>query len=184
GNIEIHTAYSSLTTDGTNDGQTGGVISGGNFTKSGSGVLQLTGSNAWTGYTDVSAGTLRLASVNALPSSRNIVFSGGELQTYGQSKSFGTLGLTANSTLQLGSTDHTITFSNKGSMGAYLLTVKGWEGTYGSTGSSGTDGKLKINASLNSTDLAKIRFYNSSDGKYYEALQLSTKEIVPGLELP
>ncbi len=184
GNIEIHTAYSSLTTDGTNDGQTGGVISGLNFIKSGSGLLQLTGSNAWTGYTDVSAGTLRLASVNALPSSRNIVFSGGELQTYGQSKSFGTLGLTANSTLQLGSTDHTITFSNKGSMGAYLLTVKGWEGTYGSTGSSGTDGKLKINVSLNSTDLAKIRFYNSSDGKYYEALQLSTKEIVPGLELP
>ncbi|MCG5644993.1 hypothetical protein MCN98_09595, partial [Flavobacteriaceae bacterium LSUCC0859] len=26
GDIEIHTAYSSLTTDGTNDGQTGGVI--------------------------------------------------------------------------------------------------------------------------------------------------------------
>ncbi len=183
-NIEINTGYSSLTTDGTNDGQTTGVISGLNFTKSGSGLLQLSGSNVWKGYTDVIEGALTLATVNALPNSRNIVFSGGELQTYGQNKSFGTLGLTANSTLRLDSTNHTLTFSNKGSMGAYMLTVEGWEGTYGSTGSSGTDGKLKINTTLNSTDLAKIRFYNSSDGKYYEALQLSSREIVPGVELP
>ena len=183
GTIEISTDNGVVTDGGDNDGQVSGSITGGAFTKSGTGVLQLTGSNDWTSTT-IEAGTLQMGSSGSIPSSKNLLLSGGTLESFGASKSYGSLSFTANSSIELGSGNHTLTFSSRGSFGSAELTIKGWVGTFGSTGVSGTEGKLKINTTLSASELAKIKFYNSVDGLYYAALQLSTKEIVPGAVIP
>ena len=58
GNISISTT-NTATTVGVNDGQVSGVITGGNFTKSGAGVFILKSVNTYLGSTTVSGGTLR-----------------------------------------------------------------------------------------------------------------------------
>jgi autotransporter-associated beta strand protein len=183
GAIEISTDNGVVTDDGDNDGQVSGSITGGAFTKSGSGVLHVTGSNDWTS-TAIEAGTLQMGSSGSIPSSKNLLLSGGTLESFGATKSYGSLSFTANSSIELGSGNHTLTFSSRGSFGSAALTIKGWVGTYGGSGVSGTEGKLKINTTLSASELAKIKFYNSVDGLYYAALQLSTKEIVPGAVIP
>lgn len=47
-----------VTTGGTNDGQTAGIISGGNLTKTGNGRLFMSGTNIYSGTTTISAGSL------------------------------------------------------------------------------------------------------------------------------
>ena len=183
GTIEISTDNGVITDGGDNDGQVSGVITGGAFTKSGTGVLQLTGSNDWTSTT-IEVGILQMGSSGSIPSSKNLLLSGGTLESFGSTKSYGSLSFTANSSIELGNGDHTITFSSRGSFGSAVLTIKGWAGTYGGSGTSGTEGKLKINTTLSASELAKIKFYNCLDGLYYAALQLSTKEIVPGAVIP
>jgi hypothetical protein len=125
-----------------------------------------------------------MGSSGSIPSSKNLLLSGGTLESFGATKSYGSLSFTANSSIELGSGNHTLTFSSRGSFGSAALTIKGWVGTYGGSGVSGTEGKLKINTTLSASELAKIKFYNSVDGLYYAALQLSTKEIVPGAVIP
>lgn len=61
----------------------GGIISGGfGFTKNGNGTMVLTGANAYTGSTSVSAGTLQLSRSggNTLPATNNVTVNGGTLK--------------------------------------------------------------------------------------------------------
>lgn len=68
GHINLSDGNGVLTAGGgVNDGQVGGVLRGNNVTKLGVGVLGLGGANAYTGVTNVSAGTIILNQTNAIP---------------------------------------------------------------------------------------------------------------------
>ena len=75
------------TTGATSNLVIGGIIkditSGGNFTKSGPGVLELTGDNTYTGTTTVSAGTLKLTGIGDLSAGALSVKSGAILDVTG-----------------------------------------------------------------------------------------------------
>jgi hypothetical protein len=69
GNFTINDGNSTVTTGGgVNDGQTAGVISGGNLTKLGSGTFYIAGTNTYNGTTTITAGTLRPTTTNVTPS--------------------------------------------------------------------------------------------------------------------
>jgi autotransporter-associated beta strand protein len=159
-------------------------VSGGPLDKQGAGILVLTGTaNTLTGRTRIAGGTLSLGSTNALGTSR-LRLSGGTLSTNGafNQNGLGDLELDANSTITLASANHTITFSRSEdiSWNGTTLTVNGWAGT---VGGSGTNGKLffgNSNGGLRPDQLTKITFTGYAPG----AIQLSTGEVVPAQPLP
>jgi len=78
GNFTINDGATAVTTEnGANDGQTAGVISGGNLTKTGAGTFVLAGANIYTGATTISGGVLKLGSSNALGASSGITVNNG-----------------------------------------------------------------------------------------------------------
>jgi autotransporter-associated beta strand protein len=65
---------------------TGLTSSGGDLLKLGSGTLNMSGASVYTGYTNVSAGTLNVFALNGLPSATNVYISGTlGLSTYSES---------------------------------------------------------------------------------------------------
>ncbi len=76
-----------------------------------------------------------------------------------------------------GTTGHTLTFSSASGISATSpLNITGWSGTSGNSGGAfNTSGKLVINGSLSSTELANINFAGFGTG----ALQITGNEIVP-----
>lgn len=150
------------------------------LTKAGAGVLALTNSNTYTGTTTINEGSILMGASNVFSSSSNLVLNGGVLKsgaTTGYSDTMGTLSLSANSTLTFGSSSHTIAFSASSSVvwSGNTLTVNGWTGT---AGSSGTAGKIVVGTSstgLSSAQLNKFRFTGYAPG----AVQLSNGEVSP-----
>jgi autotransporter-associated beta strand protein len=167
---------------GVNDGQVSGVLQGGSFTKSGAGVFVIKGSNGYTGSTSVSGGVLRLGSNNTLPTSTALTLSGGTLNTGGFSQTVASISITNNSIIELNSAVHTFTSTAIGSFASGKnLTINGWEGTYAAPGSSAVKGKIIINGTaLSSTILGQIKFFNVANLIIHSAIQLGTKEVVPG----
>jgi len=163
---------------------TGAIATGtGSLTDDGPGNVTLSGTNTYTGNTTISAGITSLGASDVLSNSSNMVLSGGTFKTgtgsTGFSDQLGTLNLNANSTIAfVGSTSHTLTFaaSDLVTWNGTVLTITGWTGT---AGSSGTGGKLFVGNSssgLTSAQIAKIQF----TGYTGVATQLSTGEVVPG----
>lgn len=150
----------------------------GNVLKSGAGTLTLTSANTYTGTTTVSGGKLDLGITNALSSSTNVTLDGGTLGTAaGFNQSVGTLNLSTTGTIALGAASHTISFtaSDAVTWNGTTLTITGWAGTAGATG---TAGKIFVGSNalgLTSGQLAKINFTGYSG----HAAILSTGEIVP-----
>jgi len=180
GNIAISTT-NTATTAGVNDGQVSGVITGGNFVKSGAGVFVMKGSNTYSGSTTVTAGTLRLGASNSIPTTSSLVLAGGEFQSGGFSNTFASITLSANSTLRLGSGVHTLTFTNLGSFtSGTTLTIENWQGTYASPGTTGTAGRIVFTPTTSATILGQLKFNNSSTGNLHTSIRLTTKEIVAG----
>ncbi|MEK6547055.1 MAG: autotransporter-associated beta strand repeat-containing protein, partial [Bacteroidota bacterium] len=68
GNVTLQNTLTTLTINDVNDGQTAGLISGALLIKNGAGILQLKGSNSYTGATNMNAGTIYLGSAGAIPS--------------------------------------------------------------------------------------------------------------------
>ncbi|MFN5336783.1 MAG: autotransporter-associated beta strand repeat-containing protein, partial [Bacteroidota bacterium] len=166
---------------GLNDGQVSGVITGGNFTKSGSGTFILKSVNTYIGTTTVSGGTLQLGAANSVPSTSGLVLAGGELQSAGFGNTFASITLSANSTLRLGSGVHTLTFSTLGTFTTgTILRIEDWQGTYASPGTTGTAGRIVFTPTTSATILGQIKFNNSSTGNLHTSIQLGTKEIVAG----
>ena len=169
-------------------GSTGGSLSGGlvdgtksiSLTKQDAGVWVLNGNNTYTGTTVISGGILRLGAADRISNSSNMQLNGGTFSTgatTGYNETIGTLNLNANSTIALGSGSHTITFSNSSavSWAGSTLTITGWTGTAGSTG---TAGKIFFGAStgtLTAGQLAKISF----TGYTGTPVLLSSGELVP-----
>ena len=151
--------------------------------KQGSGTLTISGINTYSGGTNINGGTLQLAAVNTLPAGGSFInFNGGTLQTgsstgYSQT-GLGFLTLSDNSTIALGTGIHALNFA--ASNGAIwtsgkTLTITGWTGT---AGSSGTAGKIFVGtdaSGLTTAQLAEITFSGYSAG----AQILSTGEVVP-----
>jgi autotransporter-associated beta strand protein len=158
------------------------VLQGGSFTKSGAGVFVIKGSNGYTGSTSVSGGVLRLGSNNTLPTSTALTLSGGTLNTGGFSQTVASISITNNSIIELNSAVHTFTSTAIGSFASGKnLTINGWEGTYAAPGSSAVKGKIIINGTaLSSTILGQIKFFNVANLIIHSAIQLGTKEVVPG----
>jgi len=160
-------------------------ISTGTVTKRGTGTLTLSAENTYTGTTTVTAGVLQYGSSNAL-STGNVNMNGGTISTgatTGYSDVVGTLTLSDNSTITLATGSHSLAFAGSSAVSwatGKTLTVTGWQGTAGATG---TAGKILFGSSaadLTSTQLSRIFFIIS--GSYYGATILSTGEVVPSSE--
>jgi len=160
-------------------GNTGvsGVISGANLSSSGTGILILSAANTYTGTTTIGVGTLQIGATNAIPSSSNVTMLGGTLSSgsgAGFSDQMGTLTISANSTIHLGTGSNALKFSGAGASWTGL-NVTGWAGT---AGISGTAGQLFVgttSAGLTVGQLASTTFA----GYGGTGSILATGEVVP-----
>lgn len=135
-------------------------------------------------------GTLELAVNDAIPEGSDVILGGGTLRTgtasagYGTSYSLDTLTLTADSTIDLGTTDdvRSIRFADSSLVtwtpGAWL-TIMNWQGLAASPGEAGT--LLFGVGGLTSDQLAQVRFTGFGDGGM---LIGSDGELVPVPEPP
>jgi hypothetical protein len=190
GTIRNNVAGAVSITTGSNDANStfSGIIQNGTGTvslvKNGSGNLTLSNANTFSGGGSLNAGTITLGATNALTTTSSWTINGGTLNTgvtgYSNTTS-GTLNLASNTSLDLGSGSHTLTFANSSGIswsGGANLTVSGWTGGYNST--AGTGGRLFVGstaAGLTTTQLKQVQFRNGSD--YYKATILASGEVVP-----
>ena len=157
-----------------------GGAAGGNFTKSGSGTLTVSGTaSTYTGSTTITAGTIELGAASKLPTT-NLILNGGTFSTgstTGFAQSFGTLTVTANSTIHFGTASHTLTFANSSGVSTWTgnLSITNWTLHYNA---SGTGGKLSftVTAGLSAANLAKITFSGFITGSAFVGV---TAEVVP-----
>lgn len=187
GNVSIGAA-STLTLTQTTNTTYGGVISAtGNLVKNGAGILTLTNpANTFNGTTTIgTTSELRLNPSSTTASyASQVVLNAGALTTTGIAATTVITGgiacslkLDANSTITLGSGDHSLKFVNSSGVtwAGSTLVIYGWAGT---AGSSGTGGKIFVGTTsggLLSGQLSKISF----NGYSGTAVILSTGEIVP-----
>ncbi|MCX6237685.1 MAG: autotransporter-associated beta strand repeat-containing protein, partial [Bacteroidia bacterium] len=169
----------SLTISGASTNTTGAL------TKDGVGTLILSGANLYTGLTTVTDGTLQYAVANAL-SSGPVALNGGTFSTgatTGYGDVLGTLALTDNSTIALGTGVHSLTFTASNGVtwtAGKTLTINGWTGSW--NGTTGTAGKIYVGAAatgLTAAQLAQIQFFDGST--YFAATILATGEVVPAV---
>jgi autotransporter-associated beta strand protein len=177
--ITINVTDSSPTYDLTINGD----ISGSNgLTKTGNGTILLNGNNSYSSTTTISAGTVSLGNTNAIANSAPVTMNGGTLAA-GYSETAGTLTLTDNSTIAMGTNTMNLKFSRSDSKAwtaGKILTITGWQGNW--DGSAGTIERLYIGTStsgLTSSQLSQITFFNSADNTYHDAQIISGGEIVP-----
>ena len=177
-----------LTLGGAQGGSIASIIgtSTGSLTKQDAGSWTLSGANTYTGATTISGGTLQLGAAGVVADASAISLGGGTLSSgasAGFSETMGTLALTANSTIALGTGNHSLTFANSSAVSwtaATTLTITGWTGT---VGASGTAGKIFVGnttGTLTSGQLAQISFNGYTAG----AMLLSTGEVVPLISSP
>jgi hypothetical protein len=163
----------------------GGSISGAISVSGGlsvtNGIWTISGANTYSDSTKISTGkSLILGATGAIPDVSPLALSGTFKTgaTVGFSENIGTLILTDNATIALGTGVHNLAFANSSAAtwtAAKTLTITGWTGT---KGQSGTAGKIMVGSDANSlspTQLAQINFSGYSNG----AMLLSNGELVP-----
>lgn len=108
------------------------IISGsGMVEKIGDGVMTMSGSNTYSGFTKVTSGRLELGANEVLPNASAFYFNGGTLSTAGFTETTGVVHISDNSRLLFAPGVHRVTFSLPGTFTAgKLLTVNGWEGDF------------------------------------------------------
>jgi autotransporter-associated beta strand protein len=115
---------------------------GATLTKTGPGTLVLNVANTGNGssVTSVNAGTLQLGAPNVIPDGGTFRLNGGTFSSgagAGNTDVVGSLQLSADSTLVLGTGHHTITFSGLVGTPTGVLTVTGWSGLPNVLGTAG-----------------------------------------------
>ncbi|HMG82604.1 MAG TPA: sugar-binding protein, partial [Ferruginibacter sp.] len=154
-----------------------GVISGRNLITGGAGTINISQAETYTGTTTVNSGTLQLGATNAIPSTSNVTLAGGTLSsgnTTGFSDQMGTLTISSNSTIKLGTGSHALKFTSIS--GAYTgLTITGWAGAAGASGTAGQVFIGTTSAGLSGAQLAVTAFTTYAGG----ASILATGEVVP-----
>ena len=125
--------------------------------KSGNGTLVIKGASDYTNGTTVTAGTLRLAANDALPSGGAVTLSGGTLDMGAYACSPSSLNVSTNSALVLGVGQ--LSFTSQTNAWAGRLTVSGDLGLF----------TLRFQPALTDTQLGQIdfgggKFYQTSDG--------------------
>lgn len=183
-NMDLGGVTRSITIGGAGVYTLGGIISNGGliFNNNLVGTVVLSGANTYTGPTMLNGGILKLTPSANLSNNTAYTLNGGVLSTSGvaatRTITASTLQLTNNTTLDLGSNAHTLTFAASDAVAWTAnkkLTISGWAGT---AANSGTVAKLFIGNSatgLTVDQLAQIRFI----GFPGTAMILSTGEIVP-----
>lgn len=167
---------------------TGGITGLGTFTKTGTGTTTITssvGTNNFGAQTiDVQQGTLLFGASNRVADSSQFRMAGGTLATGGFSDTVGTLTLTANSTIDLGSGASILNFANSAATswtGGASLSITNWSGIPVTGG--GTDQVFfgSSAAGLTSSQLSQIFFINPAglNPGTYAATILQSGEIVP-----
>jgi hypothetical protein len=159
---------------------TGAIANTGGIRKIGVGTARLSAANTYTGTTTINAGTLQLGATNTIPSASNVILNGGTLSTgntTGFTNTAGTVALTDNSTIALGTGTHTLTFANSSAVAwtaAKTLTITGW-----SINCAGTGAKIFVGNSssgLTAAQLAQITFQGYAPGASISTLG----ELIPG----
>ncbi len=163
-----------------------GIISStGALTKTGTGTLTLSGVNTYSGATTITGGILQISAAERILNTDAITLNGGTFSTgatTGFSETIGTLALTDNSTIALGTGVHTLTFAASNAVAwtaAKTLTITGWTGTAGVTGTAGKIFFGAATGTLTAAQLAQISF--SIGGVSYSTKLLSTGELVPNV---
>jgi len=166
-------------------GVSGGSISGIISVNSGlwvnNGSWTISGANTYSGNTTINASkTLILGASGTIPDESGLVVNGTFKTgaTVGFSETLGTLTINDNSTIELGTGVHTLTFANSSAVAwtaDKVLTITGWTG---SPAEGSTAGKIFVGndiMGLTATQLAQITFSGHTAG----AIILSTGEIIP-----
>ena len=166
-------------------GVQGGSVSGAISVSGGlcvtNGIWTISGTNTYSDSTKINTGkTLILGASGTIPDGSPLALSG-TLKTgatVGFSENVGTLVVTDNATIALGTGVHTLSFASSSAAiwtAVKTLSITGWTGT---KGQSGTAGKIMVGSDANSltpTQLAQINFSGYSNG----AMLLSNGELVP-----
>lgn len=151
---------------------TGGIV------KIGLGLSRLSGSNTYTGNTVINQGTLQYGAANAIANTSNVILNGGKLSTgatVGYSDTVGTLTLTDNSIIELGTGNNILTFAASNLVPwtvGRTLTITGW--TNSCTGAKVFVGNS--NTGLTAGQLAQITFQGYATGASISAIG----ELIPG----
>ena len=155
------------------------TISGtGGIQKINPGLVRLSASNTYTGNTVVNAGTLQYGIANAIANTSNVILNGGKFSTgatVGYSDTVGTLALTDNSTIELGTGNNILTFAASNAVAwtaGKTLTITGWT-------NSCTGAKVFVgvnNTGLTATQLAQITFQGYAAGASISPIG----ELIPG----
>ena len=176
--LTINQATSTTYSLSINDGLTRKI----KVVKAGAGTLTIAGANTFSAGLILNGGTIQMgATGNLLSNTLPFTFNGGAFSTGaagGFDEAVGTLQLSDNSTIHLGSGSHTLKFNNSSALSwasGKTLTITGWSGTASSSGTAtkffvGTD-----TTGLTTAQLAQINFYGFNTG----AKQLASGEVVP-----
>lgn len=184
GNVSLGTATLSITGAATNTFSGAFSATAGNLVVNNAGavVILANAANSHTGTTTVTGGQLRLNPVANATFASQVVLNGGTLSTTGITASrtwtsSSTLNLNANSVISLDAAAHTLTFANSSAVtwAGSTLTINGWTGTGGATGTGGKIFFGNTTGTLTAGQLAKISF----SGFPGTPIILPTGELVP-----
>lgn len=192
GNISFGAATTTtLTVNQSTNTTYSGLISGASLTtggivKTGTGILTFGhAAHTFAGTSTITQGELRLnpSSTTATFASQ-IVLNGGKLSSTGIAATTvwtnsSTLNLNANSTIDLGSNAHDLKFANSSGVAwaGSTLTINGWTGTGGASGTAGRIFFGNTVGTLTPTQLGKITF----TGYPGTPILLASGELVPAV---
>lgn len=160
---------------------TGDITGVGHVVIAGNGIHQFaTNAKTYTGFTRFDSGVFRILANDLIPDASNLIFNGGTFRTgntTGFSDTVGTMRLTENSIIELGTGSHSLTFANSSAVswtaGKELL-IRNWVGTVGASG-AGTAGRIFVGVGgLTADQLEQINFNG-----YTGAIITASGELVP-----
>ena len=152
----------------------------GSFTLSGSATATVNNPVTVTGMTTIS-GTSNLilgsTGTDKLSNTGAITLNGGTF-TAGYTETVGTLNLSDNSSIALGTGNHTLTFAASNGVSwteGKMITISGWTGTIVG---SGNEGKISVSSAtgLTANQLSQVKFYI---GSTYNNSTILGSEVVP-----